>query len=508
MELTITEKEKEIVEYGSKKNLLIEKNAIELLKQQENFREILDDFFSGENFFVSREQLENRIVKTKIVAQQKIEVQGIKKGFKPIAKEHPSTLNILEKYDVTGHYGSAGKVADFLEFFQDKFKQLSELLKKRHNLLPKPIKRLNTVMKNEEVDVIGMVYKKWETKNGHTAIQIEDLEEKCIALVLKNENALLRLAEHVLADDVIGVKGVKLADNMIIAKDILWPDMPMRKQRTIENKLSIAGLSDIHVGSKLFLEKEFSEFLAWINGKCPKEEREIAGKIKYILVTGDNVDGIGIYPGQLKELGIKDIFKQYEEFCRLIAQIPEYIEVVICPGNHDAVRRADPQPALREEMVKELKAYSNIHFVGSPCWLEIESLKVLMYHGASLHDLISSVGFLSYSQPAKAMIELLVKRSLMPTYGMGQPYTPEKKDFMVIKELPDYVFCGDMHINNYASYRGTTVINSGTWQARTAYQLKLGHVPSPGIVPIVDLSTGRVTEKRFYSEKEGVKQSA
>ena len=40
-------------------------------------------------------------------------------------------------------------------------------------------------------------------------------------------------------------------------------------------------------------------------------------------------------------LAIKDIYKQYDKFTELIRQVPEYIEVFICPGQHDAVRRAD-----------------------------------------------------------------------------------------------------------------------------------------------------------------------
>jgi DNA polymerase II small subunit len=272
----------------------------------------------------------------------------------------------------------------------------------------------------------------------------------------------------------------------------------IRKQKTIPEKLSVAGLTDVHVGSKLFLEKEFNTFLEWINGKCPEKEKEMVGRIKYLLITGDNVDGIGVYPGQEKELQIKNIYDQYDEFCRLVKQIPDYIEVIITPGNHDAVRRADPQPALRDDMIKDLKGYKNIHFTGSPGMAEIEGIKFLLYHGASLHDLISSVGFLDHVHPERAMLELLKKRNLMPMYGKSNPYVPERKDYSIIKDLPDYIFFGDGHHNGYAHYRGTTIINSGTWQARTAFQVKLGHVPTPGVLPIVELDTGNIIEKRFF----------
>lgn len=175
---------------------------------------------------------------------------------------------------------------------------------------------------------------------------------------------------------------------------------------------------------------------------------------------------------------------------------------MIIPGQHDAVRWADPQPAIPKEFVKSLYEKGNIHFVGSPGWVEIEGLKIMLYHGGALHDLIGSVSFLNSAHPEQAMIEALKKRDIMSTYGMKQPYVPEKEDFLVIKEEPDLVYIGDMHHNAYGSYRGTTVINSGTWQARTDYQVKLGHVPTPGIVPIYDMKTGKISENYFVEKEE------
>ncbi len=502
MEIT-SEKEKEIIEYGDKKNLLIESNAIELLKTMDNFREILDQLQLEENFIVSREHIEKEFLKAKMSAESPKDEVMREKSFKPMAKDYSPNMKFFKEYDVTGQSNTEGTVKDFLGFFQNRFKQLSEMFRNRQGFAPRPIRRVISAGRNEEVDAVGMVYKKWKTKNDHIALQVEDLEEKCIVLLLKSDQKMSALAEKVMPDDVIGIKGTKVANELIIAKDIFWPDIPMNKQKTVPLPLSIAGTSDIHVGSKLFLEKEFNSFLEWINGKCDESEKEIVGKIKYLLITGDNVDGIGIYPNQQKELRIMDIYAQYEEFCRLIAQIPEYIEVIITPGNHDAVRRADPQPALGDALVKQLKGLKNIHFVGSPSLMEIEGLKVMLYHGGSLHDLVSSVSFLDSSHPEKAMVELLTKRNLMPSYGLGQPYVPEKKDFLTIKEIPDYIFFGDIHHNGYTNYRGTTIINSGTWQARTSYQVKLGHIPTPGIVPIVDIDTGKIKEKRFYFGGEG-----
>ena len=498
MQLQVGAKEREIVRYASEKNALIDEKAIGLLKERPDFHEIIDQLLAENIFFINQKEVEKRLLRTKLpeVGTTPVEVHG--KAFKPLAREREGRLRILSKSDVTGQSKSEGKTKDFLAYFRRKFELLSAMLKRRQGLSPRPITALKKVQKSRPVDVIGMVFRKWVTKNGNIALQLEDLEANCIALITKDDTALTGLAERVTVDSVIGVKAVKWNENMLIVKQIFWPDMPIRPVKKVESELTIASTSDFHIGSRLFLEKEFNSFLNWLNGKQGGEkERQKVGRIKYLVITGDCVDGIGIYPNQFNELSIKDINQQYSEFSRLVMQVPEYIEVVIIPGQHDAVRWADPQPAIPKQFVPELYERGNIHFVGSPSWVEIEGLKVMLYHGGALHDLIGSIGFLNSQQPEKAMIEALKKRDIMSTYGMKQPYVPEKEDFLVVKDAPDLVYIGDMHHNAYGNYRGTTVINSGTWQARTDYQVKLGHVPTPGIVPLYELSTGKITENHF-----------
>jgi len=497
----LKEKEKEIVEYTSSKNALIDEKAVKLLSEKDNFKEIIDALLKEGTYFIDEEKVEGKTARAKIEQALKREVLVEKTGFKPEAKEFQANLKILKQYDVTGQSKTEGKARDFVHYFQRKFELLSGILKRRHSLSPKPIKRLRAVPKGNNVDVIGMVFKKWVSKNGHVTMQLEDLEDKCIALVLKDDLALTEAAEHIMLDDVIAVRAVKWNEGMLIVKEIIRPDLPLREKKKAENNLAIASISDVHMGSKLFLEKPFSNFLQWLNGKgTSKKEMEKVSKIKYLIVTGDNIDGVGIYPNQFNELNIKDVHKQYEEFSKLIMQVPEYIEVVICPGQHDAVRWADPQPAIPKEFVPELSKLENVHFVGSPSWLSIEGLLTMLYHGAALHDLISSVGFLNSEHPEQAMIEALKRRDTMTAYGMKQPYIPEREDFLVIKQEPDLVYIGDMHHNAYGNYRGATVINSGTWQGRTDYQIKLGHVPTPCVVPVLNLATRKITENYFLGK--------
>lgn len=490
--------EKEIANYASSKQIIIESEAIPLLNERQDYKKLIDELIELKEFVITKQQIEELIVSktTKIDVPSKADVKESK--FIPHAKDVEPRIRILSELNITGQSNSECSVNDFTKFFRDKFSFLSSLLKKRNGLNPKPLSRLSRINKGSEVDVVGMVNKKWVSKNGHFCMKLEDEESECIALILKDDQTLMRESESVLLDDVIGVKAVKGEGEMVIIKQLFHPEFPMRKQRLAERDLSLCITSDTHVGSKLFLEKEFSKFIEWINGRVGSEkDREVVGKIKYLVFAGDNVDGIGVYPSQYEELNIPDIYKQYEVFSDYVKEIPEYIEIFIGPGQHDAVRRADPQPAIPKEYVSELYDLKNIHFLSSPGWFEIEGLKVLMYHGASMHDIYSSISNLDAKKPEKAITEVLKRGTLGPVYGMNQPYVPEEKDYMLIRELPDLYIGGDMHHTGYGMYRGTTIINSSTWQKQTDFQVKMGHSPTPGIVPIFDLKTGKIHEHHF-----------
>jgi DNA polymerase II small subunit len=208
------------------------------------------------------------------------------------------------------------------------------------------------------------------------------------------------------------------------------------------------------------------------------------------------VDGIGIYPGQEGELAIPDIYKQYDYFTRLFEQIPDYIEVIIAAGNHDAIRRAEPQPSL-ESLLEKLSEKPNIHLVGNPARVKAHGFEVLMYHGTSMDAMISSLSHLSYDKPERAQIEYLKKRHLSPIYGTKEQIAPEERDFMAIDFVPDIFHCGHVHKNGYATYRGVKVINSGTWQAQTDFQQQQGHMPTPCQVPVLDMQSNQLKVLSF-----------
>jgi DNA polymerase II small subunit len=349
-----------------------------------------------------------------------------------------------------------------------------------------------------KVNIIGMVTEKREAKE-RLFVKIEDLESSATVLVSPNlSKEIIEKARSLLLDQVVCVNAIKGNNDLIIAKDFILPELPQKTPNKASIPLYAALISDLHVGSKKFMEKEFNRFLSWLKGERGNQNlRDIASHIKYLVIAGDIVDGIGIYPGQLEGLSITDIYEQYREAAKFLEQIPEYIEVIIIPGNHDASRKALPQPAIPKEYAEPLYEARKIHSLGNPSTISLHGVEVLLFHGRSLDDIAAVAPNVSFDTPDKSMKLLLQGRHLAPIYGERTPIAPEKRDFMVIDRIPDIFHAGHVHVLKCNRYRGTLIVNSGAWQKQTDFQQKMGLVPTPGIIPIVNLQTSMISTIDF-----------
>jgi DNA polymerase II small subunit len=282
----------------------------------------------------------------------------------------------------------------------------------------------------------------------------------------------------------------KTRSNLFLAEDIIFPEVGQKPQRRAPDPVYAVLTSDMHMGSIKFHKEAFNRFTLWLNGKYGNDKmKEIASHVKYMLGAGDIVGGVGDYPNQIRELVIKDVHKQYKFASKLIGQIPEYIEVLISPGNHDAPRNALPQPAIAEDFVKPLLESGRVHSLGNPCVVSLHNVEILMYHGRSLDDIIATVPGLDHNHPERAMKVLLQSRHLSPLYGGKTMLSPENRDFLVIERVPDIFHSGHIHVVGCCNHRGVSIVNSGGWQEQTEYMQKLGLVPTPGKVPVVNLQT-------------------
>lgn len=491
----------EIVEYASQQGIVMQPAAIRLLKEFKEYKEIIDELANQSCFIVGLKELEERILKR----ESRVRMPEKACMEETIMLEEKPKYKVLWEYDVTNNTKSQGSAKEFLEHFRDKHKSLERVLKQREGFSPRALNSLRKVSKNSSVQIAGMVSEKWVTKKGHIAMRIEDLSDQCLAVALKDDKKLIEQMDKVGLDDVIGVEAKKASDDMLIVSEVFFPDIPQRRLNRAERDCYACMTSDCHVGSDLFLEHEFQRFIEFLKGESDKQEdRKLAKKIDYLFVAGDLVAGVGIYPDQYDDLLIKDLNKQCEKFEEYILELPERIQVFIGPGNHDPVRIADPQPAIDYEYFPRLKDKKNVTLVGSPTYIEVEGAKVLMYHGTAIDELVKSSRTLTYSNPEKAMEELLRRRCLDGAYGLkNNIVVPEKKDYLVMAEVPDVFLTGHTHHNGYANYKGVLSINSGAWEKETAYQRQQGHVATPGRVPLLNLKSFNLTEKRFLEEEAG-----
>jgi len=416
--------------------------------------------------------------------------------FRPSAKDYDFDYSILK--DPTGRLYTNGDYDDFYNLTLDKFKSLNKLMRKRSDVLSATnINNILRLSSSSEVSTIGLVKNFRETKNQNFFFEIEDLTGSINVLIRKdseNQNSHT-IFNHLVYDQMLYVQGTyNPGENrnrgIIFANYITKIDIPTDFQPNLaEIPLSIALLSDTHIGSKEFEEKLFKRFIRFINGKIGNAKyREMASKIKYLVINGDLVDGIGVYPNQKKDLEISDIFRQYNKASEFISQIPEYIKIFYTTGNHEPVRNAIPRPAVPKKYCKDLIDLGVI-CLGNPSLIQTHKVNTLVYHGESIHDMNMLIHDFNINKPTETMKELLISRHLAPIFGEKTQIAPTDKDWLIIDKIPDIFHTGHVHINGFDRYRHVSLVNSGCFQAQTDFMKSFGINPTPGIVPIIELDS-------------------
>lgn len=399
---------------------------------------------------------------------------------------------ITVHFDITGKSITEGKKEDIQSCFNDRLKQIRRLIMDR-NLPNRPIAVNEALRQNKQLTgrdntftVIGLVKESSTTKNGHLRFSIEDAtgDVRCM-LMQRDENGPNQQIVHsgLMDDDVIGVSGTfSQSGDMVYVDDIHFPPLSKHEKRRAgdDRAVSVAFISDLHLGSKTFLEPQWHKMIQWFH------DDPLAKTIRYLVISGDGVDGVGIYPGQDKELNIPDLFNQYSRLGTMLQELPDWVEVLLLPGNHDAVRPAEPQPALDPELQTD---YNNTIFVGNPCDFSLNGVRVLSYHGVSIMDFVASLRTVTFETPESAMKAMIDRRHLAPSWGGKTPLSPEPEDRLVIQEIPDIFVTGHVHGHHMETYKGVNLVHSSTWQDQTNYQRMLGFQPKPCILTVVNLQT-------------------
>jgi len=464
---------------------LSEEEIDNLIKKLKEEKIILIDKNVLDKFLVKKEEIKEVII--------------VEKRERYAGEEEELKLDILKNINPQK---SDIDINTWVSYFKQRINKIRKILKEHLDM--KDMYSISNIPQGRQVSISGLIYDKKITNKG-VLFTLEDITGSIKALVRK-EVKNFDLIKSIPLDSVIGFKG-RLSGDMFYVDDVIFPDVPVRNEKKKGNvDAYILFTGDFQIGSKFFIREAFDRFIKFLKGEYGDEKlREISRKIGYMLVVGDNVDGVGIYSEQEKELDIYTYEDQYKEFEKYILEVPEYIKVVICPGNHDNVRLADPQPPLPYDFFPNLKNLKNIYLVSSPSYVKVDELTVLMYHGYPFDWFVSDIPYIrergGYENAQEIMKFMLMLRHLNPTHG-SNPYVPyQNDDPLVIDILPDIFHTGHIHKEEYGIYKGIELINSSTFQGLTKYQIELGHKPDPGIVYLRNIKTGEVLMIDFINER-------
>jgi len=409
------------------------------------------------------------------------------------AKDYDLTVEITKT--VGADTKASEKVEAFRDLFLDRYKQVKKYVHQHYDFHESV--SIDQIVSNREKyskwDAIGrtvvMVLEAKKTRKGYLRLVVEDTSGEMDAMV--SPEVLERIGT-ITTDDIIGIEGQLSKDGGIFwVRHVIFPNIIKKDKSEEEEKdpISAAFISDIHRGADNFLNREWDKMLDWLNSDDP-----LAQNIGYLVISGDIVDGVGVYPNQEKELDISDLYEQYEITGRDLERVPDHMETIILPGNHDAVRLAEPQPVLSSEVQSH---FNHGHFVGNPCRFKIGGSDVLSYHGKSIDDMVMNLNEASYEHPENAMKQMLKRRHLAPQWGVKNQIASEPTDMLTIDSTPDIFVTGHTHGHCMQKYQDIQLIVSSTWQGQTSFQKMVGFEPKPAIVSIVKLDDGSAATVNF-----------
>ncbi len=409
-----------------------------------------------------------------------------------------SEIKVLS--DPTLKITSGEGVKGYNALFSSRFNKLKRIISDRPEA--KKLKSLASIKSgkfDDDLYVCGLVTSKNSERNI-TKLSLEDPSGSFEGIIFDDD--LQKTADTLLVDQFVMVRVGMGKNSGFIIKDLIFPDIPEQAVNKSETDAYAVFLSDLHIGSKYFMEEEFSDFVQWISSPDP-----VARKIRFVLIGGDILDGVGIYPNQNKELVCQTLEEQLVKAENLIDKIPKNIKIIIMPGNHDPGRRALPQPAIPKKYNSGLWERENVVMVGNPSMISLNGVKVLMFHGQSIDDIVKTTPGMKYDEPTNVMKHLLKARHLSPIYGSQTPIAPEMEDLLVIEDIPDIFHVGHVHKAQLDMYKGILLVNSGSWQKQTPFQASVGMIPNPGIALMVNLKTFQVFHQNYNSNLDNILQT-
>ena len=209
----------EILSAAAKRKLFFTPDAMEMILSNDHPMEFTNTVFShlADNvMFVSKKDIMDCITGDKILFESPKEIVPHNR-FTP-------DIHVIKGTDITGESTCEGKINDFAQYFRARFFTLKRLVEKRNDFgKAMDISRAKTL--DRDVKIVGIVYEKSTTKNGHTMLTIED-DTDTIKVFISRDSPLA--SESFVNDEVIGIQGKPNRERtMIIPEKIYRPPQPV-----------------------------------------------------------------------------------------------------------------------------------------------------------------------------------------------------------------------------------------------------------------------------------------
>jgi DNA polymerase II small subunit/DNA polymerase delta subunit B len=297
-------------------------------------------------------------------------------------------------------------VSNFTDYLNKRYDTLKSMFTNRLDLV-NPISVNKITPKIKKFSLIGIVKEKnisdktllLEDKTGYTTLSLEDV-----------------LLDQVVEDEVIGVMCDKGNDDKIMVKNIVFPDVPLRRViNKTKNDVYCFFISDIHMDSKSFNEKTYENFLEWLN----KQKHEM-----YIFILGD-------------------ISSNKKDADRFFSDVSKH-QTIFLKGDKDID--------------------INREFYSNPLFSKIENVSIFTFHGNNLDNYTGL-----WNSTTELLTNLIKKRHLDPIFNSNKKIY--KEDPYLLDTIPDIIAVGHLHQPGTTNYKGITIIANGSFMTQPIYWL-------------------------------------
>ena len=162
-------------------------------------------------------------------------------------------------FDPTPKVTTAEGVSGYNSLFASRFLKLKKIISNRpESRMLKTISAVKSAKSEDDMYLCGLVTARTIERNISKLI-LEDPSGSVEAIIFDVD--LQKTAATLLNDQFVMARVSMGKNSGFIVKDLILPDIPDHVPNHSESDAYAVFLSDLHIGSKYFLENEFSEFI-------------------------------------------------------------------------------------------------------------------------------------------------------------------------------------------------------------------------------------------------------